>query len=135
MGKELGRYLRQLREEQGLTLRDVAREATISNAYLCMVEHGKRKPRAGYLRMLAQFYGVPVESVTSRIGDEGRRRWWGVQGPMPDGKVETIWDNEGYARARARALSERNAGKRFRVVETTRHGEVPDERYAGCPDS
>lgn len=51
--KKFGEYLRGLRESMGMTLRDVEREASISNAFLSQVERGER--------------GIPSVKVLSRL--------------------------------------------------------------------
>jgi transcriptional regulator with XRE-family HTH domain len=65
----LGAYLRQLRRERKLTLRDVE-EATgrnVSNAYLSQVENG-RKPSPDVLDSLASAYGVDYVDLMRRAG-------------------------------------------------------------------
>lgn len=65
----LGAYLRQLRRERKLTLRDVE-EATgkdVSNAYLSQVENG-RKPSPDVLQSLADAYAVSYVDLMTRAG-------------------------------------------------------------------
>jgi transcriptional regulator with XRE-family HTH domain len=64
MGKRFGEHLKKLRENRGLTLRDVEKDARVSNAYLSQVERGERGiPNFKVLSKLAQTYGVPVTSL------------------------------------------------------------------------
>ncbi|GMA56635.1 helix-turn-helix protein [Alicyclobacillus sacchari] len=60
---QLGRRLRQLREERGLTLAEVADAAGISISHLSAIENGTR-PNPSFLVVakLARTYGVPIDS-------------------------------------------------------------------------
>ncbi|HUH75770.1 MAG TPA: helix-turn-helix transcriptional regulator [Devosia sp.] len=53
----LGARIRQLREERGVSLKDMASALNISSAYLSALEHGKRGKPTGYLlhRIIAFF--------------------------------------------------------------------------------
>jgi transcriptional regulator with XRE-family HTH domain len=61
--KAFVQYLRQLREDSGLTLREVEERTHISNSYLSRLERGLRKvPHPDILRKLAEAYSVaPME--------------------------------------------------------------------------
>lgn len=57
--QSFGEYLKELRKEKGLTLRDVESESKISNAYLSQIERGKRGiPTVKVLGKLSKVYGV-----------------------------------------------------------------------------
>ena len=69
--QELARYLRELRHERNLSLRDVERatDRVVSNAYLSQLEQGKRKePGPKYLAALARVYDVPVQMLFEKAG-------------------------------------------------------------------
>jgi len=53
----LGARIRQLREERGISLKDMAQALNISSAYLSALEHGRRGKPTGFLlhRMIAFF--------------------------------------------------------------------------------
>jgi transcriptional regulator with XRE-family HTH domain len=71
MGAEFGGYLKKLREDRGLTLRQVEEKVKISNAYLSQVERGMRAiPTFKILEKLASVYGVPIGDLTKRAGQE-----------------------------------------------------------------
>lgn len=75
MGKKFGEYLKQLREDRKMTLRDVEEKAKISNAYLSQVENGLRSvPTMKVLSRLAEVYGVAAtllaQQATAEIRDE-----------------------------------------------------------------
>ena len=67
--EEFGNYLRRLRQEQRLSLREVEGMAGVSNSYLALVEQGKRKPPgAEILKKLAPIYDVPVRDLLKAAG-------------------------------------------------------------------
>ncbi|MGV8853434.1 MAG: helix-turn-helix domain-containing protein [Devosia sp.] len=53
----LGARIRQLREERGISLKDMAAALNVSSAYLSALEHGRRGKPTGFLlhRMIAFF--------------------------------------------------------------------------------
>lgn len=55
----LGARLRALREERGVTLKDMARELRVSSAYLSALEHGRRgKPTWSLLQRIITYFNV-----------------------------------------------------------------------------
>ncbi len=65
----LGNYLRELRERQKVSQKEVAEETGISRPYLSQLETGKRGvPGPKILKRLADFYGVSVESLFAAAG-------------------------------------------------------------------
>jgi transcriptional regulator with XRE-family HTH domain len=53
-----------LREQQGLTQRDLASKAKVTAAYVAMIETGARKnPSLAILQRLAKALGVPVAAL------------------------------------------------------------------------
>lgn len=59
--RRLSRVLRQLREEAGLTQDQLARKAGVTEAYISMIEAGKRQwPSVPVLRRLAKAFGIEV---------------------------------------------------------------------------
>jgi transcriptional regulator with XRE-family HTH domain len=73
--ENFGEYLRRLRLEQRLSLRDVEEKADVSNSYIALIEKGLRKPPgADVLKRLAAVYNVPVRDLLKAAGylDEER---------------------------------------------------------------
>lgn len=67
MGKIFGDYVKELRQDRKLTLRDVEEKVKISNAYLSQVERGERAtPTLKILVKLAEVYGVPVSVLSEK---------------------------------------------------------------------
>ena len=55
----LGAKIRQLREERGISLKDMAQALNISSAYLSALEHGRRgKPTGFLLHRIIAFFNV-----------------------------------------------------------------------------
>ena len=66
---DIGPYLKQLRIERRMTLREAAEQAHLSNAYLSQIETGARgAPSAKHLRHLAIVYAVPVRELFEMAG-------------------------------------------------------------------
>ena len=64
-----GEYLKELREKQRMSLRDVERRAGVSNAYLGQIEQAKRPPpHPNILKKLAPLYGVSVHELMAAAG-------------------------------------------------------------------
>lgn len=60
---ELGGAVRRRREEQGLSLRDVAEETGVSASTLSRIENGTGKPDADNIARLASWLDMPIERV------------------------------------------------------------------------
>lgn len=61
--KRAGKILASLRTDRGLTKRKVARDTGCSYASICAYEYGTRMPCDDVKVKLANYYGVPVESI------------------------------------------------------------------------
>ncbi len=60
---ELGRAIRRKREEQGLSLRDVADQTDVSASTLSRIENGTGKPDADNIARLTNWLDVPMERI------------------------------------------------------------------------
>jgi transcriptional regulator with XRE-family HTH domain len=66
---DFGEYLKNLREQRKLSLRDVAAKTGMSYSYLTQIEHGRRRPPgADLLKKLAPVYGVSVRDLLKAAG-------------------------------------------------------------------
>ena len=55
----LGLKLRQMRDERGITLKDMAKALRVSSAYLSALEHGRRgKPTFALLQRIIAYFNV-----------------------------------------------------------------------------
>jgi transcriptional regulator with XRE-family HTH domain len=57
------KHLRRLREFSGKSIRQLAREAEISHSHLAYVESGKRKPKEGVVKKLADALDVSMNDL------------------------------------------------------------------------
>jgi transcriptional regulator with XRE-family HTH domain len=67
---KLGRYLKQLRNELGFSVRHVARQCKIAPSYLAKIETGGTFKTIGIetLVKLSKFYGIPVSAMLKEAG-------------------------------------------------------------------
>ena len=66
---DFGQYLRRLRLERDLTLKQVELASGVSNAYLSQLERGRRKsPHPDILKGLAKAFEIPVEDLLRAAG-------------------------------------------------------------------
>src|SRR5690554_4005004 len=65
--KELGEKLRELRQEDGYTLREWGQELNMSFSILAMYERGERTPPADKLILLSDFFGVSIDYLLGKI--------------------------------------------------------------------
>ena len=63
----LGRRLRHLRKERGLTLAQVSEESRLAASQLSLMENGKREARLSQLQTLARVYGATLEDLTAPV--------------------------------------------------------------------
>jgi len=56
----VGKKLRQLRKQQGLSLRILANNSGLSHSFICDVEHGRSNPSIASLQALARALEVDV---------------------------------------------------------------------------
>jgi len=62
--KRLGRVIQKLREEQGMSQRDLAARAKVTQGYIAQLETGlKKNPSLPVLRRLAKALGVPLAEL------------------------------------------------------------------------
>ena len=89
--KELGHYLKTIREELGYSIYDVNKLCEISPSYLSLMENGKRRPSAIILKKLAPIYSLNYIELYKKagyidlIGDENLKKI----GIIPLSDIET----------------------------------------------
>jgi transcriptional regulator with XRE-family HTH domain len=59
----LGRRLKALRVNRGLSLKEVGAETGVSSSFLSMIETGRNDLSVGRLMVLADFYGVGLDEI------------------------------------------------------------------------
>jgi transcriptional regulator with XRE-family HTH domain len=68
MGRQLGKYLRDLRHMKDIGIKQVAPELDLSYSYLSKLENGLLEPSMETVRKLAEFYGVDAEVLGTLAG-------------------------------------------------------------------
>ena len=64
--KRLSRVIQQLRESKGMTQRDLAAKANVTQGYVAQLEMGvKKNPSLEILKRIAKALGVPVTELLS----------------------------------------------------------------------
>jgi transcriptional regulator with XRE-family HTH domain len=125
---ELGRAIRRKREEQGLSLRDVADETGVSASTLSRIENGTGKPDADNIARLTTWLNVPMERIMGgreQGDDETKAVVYFPQESMPEIVEAHLRADRNLTPETAHALSEL-----FRVAyaQFSRPGEDPRQR-------
>lgn len=68
IGRDIGHFIRDLRRNAGVSLRQLADRAGVSNPYLSQVERGLRKPSAEVLQQIASALRVSTPVMYLRAG-------------------------------------------------------------------
>ena len=66
---EFGGVLRDFRQQQGRTLRDVSRDARVSLGYLSEVERGQKEASSEMISAICDALQVPLSIVLREVGD------------------------------------------------------------------
>ena len=67
--QEIGDVLRDLRQQQGQTLRQVASRASVALGYQSEVERGQKEASSEILAAVAEALDVPISVVMREVGD------------------------------------------------------------------
>jgi len=66
--KDVGDFIRDLRRNARISLRQLAAQAGVSNPYLSQIERGLRKPSAEILQQIAKALRISAETLYIRAG-------------------------------------------------------------------
>jgi transcriptional regulator with XRE-family HTH domain len=66
--RALGEYIREQRRSAQISLRQLARQAGVSNPYLSQIERGLRKPSAEILQQIAKALRISAEALYLQAG-------------------------------------------------------------------
>jgi transcriptional regulator with XRE-family HTH domain len=119
MQSTLGRRLRLIRAERGLSLREAARQAGVVKETISAIERGKTHPYDVTLAKLAHTYGVPVEELLE------------LEEPVTAGKAQAPQESGPSEEEERRS---RAAWEAYGGGEAADHGEGPAE-YISAPTS
>jgi transcriptional regulator with XRE-family HTH domain len=90
----LGDVLRELRLEQGRTLRDISAEARVSLGYISEIERGQKEASSECLAAIGQALDVPLSVIMAKVSGEIAREEDDVAGltslPTPAPSTEEI---------------------------------------------
>lgn len=114
---DLGGYIRAQRDNAQLSLRQLAKQAGVSNPYLSQVERGLRKPSAEILQQIAKALRISAEALYVQAGILETREG----GPVVDA---VLADEELNERQKQVLLDIYTS---FRHEERTRDGSVPEK--------
>jgi transcriptional regulator with XRE-family HTH domain len=81
--RQLGRYLRDLRNAAGLTVKDAARGLEWSEAKMWRIETGQTSLRSLDVEAMCRIYGAPADMTTALMGlakETKARGWWQAYG-------------------------------------------------------
>lgn len=76
--QDIGAFIKDLRENAKISLRQLAQQAGVSNPYLSQIERGLRKPSAEVLASIAQALRVSTPAMYLRAGLLGSDETQGV---------------------------------------------------------
>jgi transcriptional regulator with XRE-family HTH domain len=66
--RDVGRYIREQRRQAELSLRNLAKQAGVSNPYLSQIERGLRQPSSKILKDIAKALRISAETLYLRAG-------------------------------------------------------------------
>lgn len=66
--KELGKYLKTIREQLGYSIYDVNKLCEISPSYMSLMENGKRRPSPIILKKLSSIYHISCDDLYIKAG-------------------------------------------------------------------
>lgn len=64
---DIGRYLRMLRKNKGVTLRDVSETTKLSISYISDLERGRQNPSLSTCAKLAAYYDVSLSKLFAQV--------------------------------------------------------------------
>jgi transcriptional regulator with XRE-family HTH domain len=68
LGRNIGEYIREQRNRAKISLRELAKQAGVSNPYLSQIERGLRKPSAEILQQIAKGLRISAEVLYVEAG-------------------------------------------------------------------
>ncbi|MEY4417753.1 MAG: hypothetical protein RIQ88_191 [Actinomycetota bacterium] len=67
--QEIGEVLRDLRQQKGYTLRQVASRASVALGYLSEIERGQKEASSEILASVAQALNVPISQIMRMVAE------------------------------------------------------------------
>ncbi|TDC62930.1 XRE family transcriptional regulator [Actinomadura sp. GC306] len=100
-GRRLARELRKLRDEQGLTLQEVADRLGWSRATVSRLETSQTRPKPGDIADILDLYGVPSpdrDALITLARHAGQRGWWTAYQDVFTGSYVALEDEASHIR-------------------------------------
>lgn len=91
-GVSLGQSLKKLREDRGLTVREIARRAGVSASLVSQIERGRVTPSVATLYQLATEFGLPIDALFSGTVEPATERE--VSAPLSRGPILRLNDRK-----------------------------------------
>jgi transcriptional regulator with XRE-family HTH domain len=113
--RHLGDYIRDQRAGSGVSLRQLARTAGVSNPYLSQIERGLRKPSAEILQQIAKALRISAEALYVQAGFLEQRIGSGAV-------VDAVLSDEGLNERQKQVLLE--IYESFRREDAAQQGDV-----------
>lgn len=101
-GRRLARELRRLREQERLTLQDVADRLGWSRATVSRLETGQTRPRHTDVAVMLELYGVPSpqrDALIALAKQAGQRGWWTAYADVFTGSYVALEDEASLIRS------------------------------------
>jgi len=124
LGRGIGDYIRMQRTKAKISLRELAKQAGVSNPYLSQIERGLRKPSAEILQQIAKGLRISAEVLFVQAGILEQRQGGAVVDAVlaaPDlseRQKQVLLDvYESFRRENARAAAQVPAGNGQRDIE------------------
>ena len=119
LGRDIGDYIRAQRTKAKISLRELAKQAGVSNPYLSQIERGLRKPSAEILQQIAKGLRISAEALYVQAGILEQRHGGAV--------VDAVLADQ--------ELSERQKQVLLDVYESFRRANESDDARASTVDS
>ena len=100
-GRRLARELRKLREEQGLTLQEVADRLDWSRATVSRLETSQTRPKPGDIADILDLYGMSSpdrDALITLARQAGQRGWWTAYQDVFSGSYVALEDEASHIR-------------------------------------
>jgi transcriptional regulator with XRE-family HTH domain len=115
LSSAVGARIRQLREEQQITMERLAYESEVgSKGHLSNIERGLVRPTAHTLKALADRLGVTLADLVTFPDDGDRARLYDLTRHLPDARVRVLLREAEEMTARVPRLRAAEAGERYR---------------------
>lgn len=110
---DISQYIKEKREEKGLSINQLALYSDVSAAHISRIERKLRKPSPEVLEKIADTLGVPYEKLMTVAGylegdnNEGKSDWWEKEEEPTDIELEEFVKSNSNLKLMGNPLDER----------------------------